>query len=155
MTRYAQGTSVSTDRSLGEIRKILARYGAMKFGLIDQPGSAAIGFEMQNRAVKIVIPLPKVEDCTKSPSGRARTRAQAEEAMRAEECQRWRALALIIKAKCEVVESGIITFEREWLPYLVLPNGQTVADKVAPELAGMFERGRVPPLLLDYDRDRR
>jgi hypothetical protein len=36
--------------------------------------------------------------------------------------QRWRALALAIKA----VESGIATFEEEFLAHIALPNGSTV-----------------------------
>ena len=39
--------------------------------------------------------------------------------------QRWRALALCIKAKLEAVECGITSFEEEFLAHVVMPNGQT------------------------------
>jgi hypothetical protein len=36
--------------------------------------------------------------------------------------RRWRALLLMIKAKVEAVESGVVTFEDEWLAHFVLPS---------------------------------
>jgi hypothetical protein len=48
--------------------------------------------------------------------------------------RRWRSLALAIKAKLEVVASGIATFDEEFMAHLVLPDGTTVGDRVTTEL---------------------
>jgi hypothetical protein len=48
--------------------------------------------------------------------------------------QRWRALGLVIKAKLESVESGIETFEKAFMPYLLLPDGKIVAEHVEAAL---------------------
>jgi hypothetical protein len=61
--------------------------------------------------------------------------------------QRWRALALAIKAKLEAVESGIATFEEEFMAYIVLPDGQTVGEFLSPQIEAAYSSGRMPPLL--------
>ena len=61
--------------------------------------------------------------------------------------QRWRALALVIKAKLEAVESGITTFEDEFLAHIVMPDGQTVATHIKPRIAEAYEGGRMLALM--------
>lgn len=63
------------------------------------------------------------------------------------ERQRWRALALVIKAKLEAVEAGITEFEEEFLAHIVLPNGGTVGQFMLPQVATAYETGQMPPLL--------
>ena len=58
--------------------------------------------------------------------------------------QRWRALSLCIKAKLEACESGITTFEEEFLAQLVLPGGVTVAEKIMPSIMS----GKMPKMNL-------
>jgi hypothetical protein len=60
----------------------------------------------------------------------ARTADAAEKAWEQVTRQRWRALALVIKAKLEAVTSGISTFEAEFLANTMLPDGRTVGDVV-------------------------
>ena len=61
--------------------------------------------------------------------------------------QRWRALALIVKAKLEAVEAGISSFELEFLPYPMLPNGGTVGAWALPRIALACATGQMPPML--------
>lgn len=56
----------------------------------------------------------------------------------------------MIKAKLEAVESGISTFDTEFLGHLVLPNGQTVADAVVPRVVEAYETGAMPALLPEH-----
>ena len=60
---------------------------------------------------------------------------------------RWRALYLIIKAKLEAVESGISTIEREFFYDVVLPDGRTIGEFMAPQLETVYETGQMPTLL--------
>ena len=62
--------------------------------------------------------------------------------------QRWRALLLVVKAKLEAVEAEIATFEEEFLPHIVLPNGRTVGEMALPEIERAYQGGRTPALLL-------
>lgn len=61
--------------------------------------------------------------------------------------QRWRALALAIKAKLEAIASGISEFEDEFGMWMVLPDGSTVRDHVKPAVAVAYDTGTVPALL--------
>ena len=147
MTRYASDTSVSTDRSRSEIETTLRRYGATAFLYGWQDGRAAIAFEMNGRRIRFILPMPDPADFAKTPTGRQRTasaqQAEYEQAVR----QRWRALALVIKAKLEAVESGIAVFEEEFLAHIVLPDGSTVGQWIAPQLETTYRTGNMPPML--------
>jgi len=153
MARFAQGTRVSSDRSKAEVERTLSRYGADQFAYGVDGDRAVIGFRMKgadgHRMVKFEVPLPRLEDFSSTGrSGRARsaatTRTEHDKAVR----QRWRAVALIVKAKLEAVEAGITTFEQEWLAYVLLPGGETVGDRALLEVAKAYEKGEPPRLLL-------
>lgn len=51
MPKYAEKTGVSLDQSLAEIRRTITRYGAAKFGYVQEEDSATIAFEMRDRRV--------------------------------------------------------------------------------------------------------
>lgn len=111
-------------------------------------GQAAIMFEASHRRIKMTLPLPDPKAFEKSPKGRKWTKDQGLKAWEQAGRQRWRALALVVKAKLEAVESGVATFEQEFLAYTVLPGGKTVADTVLLEVAEAYETGKVKSLLL-------
>jgi hypothetical protein len=112
-------------------------------------------FQADNRHVRFELPLPDRNDKaythhaprssyrTPKPRTAADAAKQWEQACRT----RWRALALVIKAKLEAVASGITTFESEFLAHIVLPDGRTVGGWIAPQLAVAYERGGMPPML--------
>lgn len=82
-----------------------------------------------------------------------RSRAEIETVLRtaaydSEVRRRWRSLALAVKAKLEVVATGISTFESEFLAHIVLSNGATVGESVVGEIQAAYETGTTPPLLL-------
>lgn len=145
--KYASHTSVSVEKSRGEIEWVLKRYGAGSFAYMSQGNIAAIAFEVQNRRIRMVIPLPDPKDFERNKKGHVR---KAELALRSWEqsCrQRWRALSLVVKAKLECVESGVATFEQEFLPYTLLPDGKTVGEWALPQVKKAYELGKMPPLL--------
>ena len=147
MTRYAEGTTVTSAKSKAEIEATLGRYGADQFIYGWMEDQAVVGFRMHERQIKFVLPLPGVADFTETPTGRARSidaqRTEYEKATR----QRWRALALVIKAKLEAVESGITEFDDEFMAHIVLPSGETVGSWMKPQIAIAYDSGDMPPLL--------
>jgi len=54
---------------------------------------------------------------------------------------------LVIKAKLEAVETGITTFQDEFLAHIMLPDGSTVSEFVGPQLEIAYENGEMPRLL--------
>ncbi|MDB2220673.1 Uncharacterised protein [Mycobacteroides abscessus subsp. abscessus] len=149
MPKYAAGTEVSSDRSRAEIERTLNRYGAKQFMYGWDENRAIVGFVIHNRQVRFVLPLPDANDreFTRTPTGRTRAANQVREAYEQAVRQKWRALALVIKAKLEAVASEIVTFDAEFLAHLVLPNGQTVGDSVMPAVAEAYATGVTPQLL--------
>lgn len=151
MATYAKDTSVSSDRSLTEIRNTIRRYGASGFAYMERDDSASVAFEYANRQVRFQIRFPDPDDpaFTRTPTGLNRTesaaRVEHEKAVR----QRWRALALVVKAKLEAVEAEIATFDQEFLPYLVLPGGRTVFETVGEQVAQSIESGVPGRLMLE------
>ncbi len=157
--RYAESTSVPVERSKAEIERTLTRYGASQFmSGWDAGGKAILGFVLDGRMVQMNLQLPSIHDPKfhRTPTGRTRKRNDAAERAWEQECRsRWRALALVVKAKLEAVESGISTFETEFLAHIVLPDGKTVGGWIAPQLDAAYGSGKMPgklPLLTEGRR---
>jgi hypothetical protein len=147
MNRYASQTSVSPDHSRAEIERTLVRYGATGFMYGWSDKGAVIGFQMNGRQYKTILKLSKKDVFLRSEKGRRRTTLQAQIAWEQATRQRWRALALVIKAKLEAVASEISTVETEFLPWMVLPNGETVSQWMMPQLDAIYQSGKMPPSL--------
>jgi hypothetical protein len=154
MSQFAANTSVPVEKSRAEIETILTRYGATHFGYMVDPKRAIVMFQAKGRHVRFELPLPdrNARQFTHRRDRRTGIEKQLsptaaygawDQAVR----QRWRALALVIKAKLEAVESGITSFEAEFLAQIVLPNGTTVGGWIAPQLAAAYETGGMPPML--------
>jgi len=149
MSRYAKDTSVSVAKSKAEIEDIVQRYGANGFLSGWEDDRAFVQFKMQNRLIKINFQLPdrNSREFTETPSRRwARDEDAALKAWEQACRQRYRALALYVKAILEAIESGIITFDEGFLPHIVLPNRQTVAQWIQVE--AVYESGKMPQKLL-------
>lgn len=153
MSRYASNTTVSSQASRQEIERILERYGADQFMYGWQENSAVVAFRAHGRRIRFILPLPDKNEKRFTHFKRGgywtpRTSADAiqkeyEQAIR----QRWRALALVIKAKLEAVESGISEFEDEFLANIMLPDGGTVGEFMRPQVAEAYRIGTMPSLL--------
>jgi hypothetical protein len=155
MSRYAANTEVSSSRSRDEIERTLERYGADQFLYGWRDTNAVVGFRMKDRHVRFVLPLPSKNDKAFTEyESRGKLWLRTEEAARKlyEQAvrQRWRALALVIKAKLEAVETGISEFEDEFLSNIVLPDGKTVGEHVRPMVAHAYATREMPSLLPDY-----
>ena len=148
--RYAAGTDVTVDRSKAEIEHVLTRYGADAFMYGWEGTSALIGFRYSGKMVRFILPLPDrgSDEFHLTPSGqRRRTADAAEKAYQQAVRQRWRALALIVKAKLEATETGITTFEEEFLSYIVLPDNSTVGEYMLPQIESAYQNGEMPRML--------
>ena len=149
MPKYAAGTEVSSDRSRSEIERTLRRYGATAFAYAWEGSNAQIAFKLADRQIRFRLPLPAPQsrEFTLTPTGRERSAPAAEDAYEQAVRQRWRALALVIKAKLEAVEAGISTVEDEFMAHIALPDGRTVGDWLGPQLTAVYAQQAMPALL--------
>lgn len=152
---FAEKTTVSPEKSKAEIEGLLRKYGADQFmSGWERESRAVIGFRCQNRLLRfeLAMPDPKERRFTHVKHKghyfeRQRSDAQAAEAYEQEIRRRWRALALVIKAKLEAVETGIASFEHEFLAHIVMPDGKTVGQHVSPQIEVAYATGKMPRLL--------
>jgi hypothetical protein len=149
MGKFAEGTEVSVEKSRAEIEGLIIRYGATSTAFMNGPGRAMIAFEAKGRRVLFELPLPDIASRSFDKDGRGSVRTAEKRQIAWEQAcrQRWRALALVIKAKLEAVETGISQFEDEFLANIVMPDGQTVSSHVRPRIAAAYESGNMTPLL--------
>lgn len=149
MAKYAQNTDVSSDKSKAEIEKTLKRYGADGFMYGWQESKAMVAFNMSGKHIKFILPMPdrNSEEFTMTEQGRERAENAQEKTYEQATRQRWRALALVIKAKLEAVESGISEFQSEFLANIVLPDGSSVGDFMIPQVENAYKNGKMPKLL--------
>lgn len=151
---YAQGTTVDPSKSQAEIISTLRRYGAAGFMFgqdTDDTGKTAgmVSFRAHGRTVRFLLPLDiDREQFRWSPNRRTRRDdSQIDELVEGEHRRRWRSLALAIKSKLDVVETGISTFEEEFLAHIVLPDGSSVGQWVAPQLEAAYQQREMPKML--------
>ena len=121
-----------------EIERIICRYAGRdaEFSSGRMAGQAAILFVAHGRKVKFVVRMPTAEEAEigarrkNAVAGSLVAESRKEEWIERETRRRWRCLLLAIKAKLEVVETGISTFEEEFLSHIVVEDGKTVYEKI-------------------------
>ncbi len=148
---FAEDTKVPIERSKAEIESMLIRYGADQFVSGWGEAEARIQFRANERYIRFVLPIPKKDEARFTQHARytwkRRSEAEAVKAWEQELRRRWRALALVVKAKLEAVQSGIVGFEDEFMAHIVMPDGKTVAEHARPMIAQVYETGKVTALL--------
>lgn len=149
MADYAKGTTVSAARSRAEIEEQLDRFGTGGFMTGRDGREVFVAFKARGRqiAFRLTLPDPEDERLGLTPTGKRRSRTAQQDAYRAEERRLWRALAMSIKAKLVGIEEGIETFEQAFMAHVVMPDGLTLGQHVAPKIEDAYRSGRMPPLL--------
>jgi hypothetical protein len=165
MALFAEGTTVSSEKSRAEIETLLRRYGADQFMSGWSGRRAVIGFRAAQRNIRFELTLPDPKDPTLQSKRRPYRRSYYNSATQrrestiagasgdkyeAEVRRRWRSLALVIKAKLEAVSTGITTFEAEFMAHIVMPDGKTIGEHVTPAIAAAYETGMVRGLLPEW-----
>src|SRR5258708_2375284 len=124
MTRYAEGTTVSVDRTQGEIRQLLLRAGATHYAVGEAPEKAMVQFALGGRHYRFEVIRPSIDDVqgfySRTPTNGWNW------AVDAEWRRRWRARLLWIKAQIEFAEGEPGALEEAMLAHLVLPDGRTL-----------------------------
>jgi len=129
---FAKNTKVSVLKTQAEIQALLLTKGATQFALDWE--KQKILFNLKGKIVRFGVPKPNRKDFELTPTGRERTEISIDEFYFQAMKQRWRQLLLVIKAKIEAIEVGITTMEEEFLSYFVTHTGQTIGEKLIPQL---------------------
>ena len=113
---------------------MLTEYGATGFRCAWEDGRAAITFTAGNRRFRFVLALPGSAGDLLQPRRRGASAKSPEEISR----QCWHKLSLLIRAKLDAVASGIVTFDEEFLAYMILPGGATVFQRAEPAITTAY-----------------
>lgn len=125
---YAHGTKVPVSQSVAEIERLIMKYGGDQFLSGWRDDSVQVMFRINQRMLRFRVPIdPDISD-------RERRR-------------RYRCLLLCIKAKFEVVETGIEEFDEAFLANIVMTDGSTVGEWAREQVDQMYLGGKMPPLL--------
>ncbi len=153
MRHYAQDTKVSPTSSVEQIRRLLTNAGSRGFAFEEVEEYAQIAFQLHDRTIRFKVQYPSPDDrqfTHTEVQGWEREPRKARELWERAIRQKWRALHLMVKAKLEAIASGIVTAEKEWMPYTVLRTGQTVSEWVEEQQTAhaMLEPGeRLPNVI--------
>lgn len=138
-SHYAQDTKVPIERSQGEIRTMLLKRGSVNLGFAEKADRFVLAFTMNQRQVVFAVKLPA------RPSEKA---TQASIKTYEQLCRaKWRALVLCLKAKFVTIESGVTSFEDEFLAHIALPNGSTVGAEMKEHIEYAYTQNKMPDLL--------
>jgi len=151
VTRYAEGTSVTSSRSVEEVDRLLSRYGADGFFYTRADGKAMIGFRHEGRMYSMRVPLPDPtsRDFTHTPTrGTRRDENSARAAYEQEVNRRYRALVATVRGLLVGVAEGIVRLDQAFFAWVVMPDGRTLAEVAGPQLDRAYETGVMPRLLL-------
>lgn len=127
---FAERTKVPVEETILDIRRTVNRYGGEQFVFGVAEEKIVVGFTKDGRQVRFQV----TQDSLDAQSNR----------------QKARALLLVLKAKLEAVESGVMLFEDEFLANIVLPTGRMVGQEVRERIAYAYSTGETPALLPDY-----
>lgn len=143
-------TSVAVEKSQGDIRKLLADFGAdqFQFGEGTKPNRwAGVTFRHDSHVVLIRVDLKEPDEkLLKAKADRARTRTLRDfrnEHWDQEARRIWRVLYWSLKARMVAVEEGVETFEQAFLAHLQNPTtGLTLWQHIQPAIdQGAFRIG--------------
>lgn len=128
---YAETTKVGIGETKADIEKLMLKAGASAFGIVQDGPKAQVMFRLKKRMYQFAIIIPALPQPARA---------------------RWRALLLVLKAKIEAVDSGITSLEDEFLAQTMMSDGETVGQKINPQIEENYRIGRTPQLLLSGDQ---
>lgn len=126
-------TTVSVDKTIGEIQRALVKAGASQV-TIDYADGHAVGFTFvlsgvtkAGAAYTTPFRLPANVDGVAEALGRARVAARYRKTDHVRRVA-WRILKDWVEAQLAVIEAGLARPEQVMLPYAVTPDGRTLSE---------------------------
>lgn len=125
-------TKISTDKTVGEIQKMLARAGARAIlSEYDNDGSiSSVSFKMLVNDSEIGFRLPIKPSRVLAV---LRTQRGVEPRYKTEEHARrvaWRIVKDWVEAQLAIIETKMVKADQVFLPYAITPNGETLYETI-------------------------
>jgi DNA polymerase IIIc chi subunit len=147
---YAKGTKVAIETTDQQIKTMLRKAGATAYATFEDGNGASIAFRLNDLNIRMALAMPDrfsnefVMKTVNQYGGQAPRSEDAAEKLWEQACrERWRALHLCVKAKLEAIAAGVETFEDAFLAHVMTETGETVGERVRPQLAAIV-KGNAP-----------
>jgi len=140
MTRFAEHTSVPIGRTRAEIDDLLRSWKATGIQWTDDYEQKRVvlrfhwPWKEQRFVARFLLELPRPKTAAWSGPTQKQLDARADQETRTA----FRTLLLWLKAALNAVESGIVSAEAVFLPWLEGADGVTVAETILPRLGDML-----------------
>lgn len=129
--------STSGERAIGDIQKLLRGFGCNKFGSMVDDGAQEImvQFEYRGRPVSVRASICGYASAwlREHPYTSRMRSSKAEHERKAMQVASTAVYSILrdwIKGQITAIETGILTFEGAFLGQIMLPNGQTVLERL-------------------------
>lgn len=124
-------TSVSAGRTVGEIQEKLAKAGARQ--ILHEYGDGgvvtALSFRIQTRFGEMSFRLPANIEAVEMVLRKQLARSRNPKPMHEQACRvGWRILKDWVEAQLALIQTGMVTIEQVFLPYLQDEQGQTLYE---------------------------
>jgi hypothetical protein len=127
--RYASNSKVPVRQTRQEIEKLLQKWGCRKVAFLDDYDAKIV--EIQFLWVdEEAHPWSAMFKVSVAPD----PSLSSEQKRDAEVRGRWRTLLYWLRSALDAIDAGVIQPEQVFLPFLVTPDGQTVADVMIPRM---------------------
>ena len=131
-------TEVPVVRSQDALRKLIQSHKGFGLAVISEQDPTGQDNSLEGFQAKVMIDAQpvviKIMAKVKMP-GKYWSDRQKEDFKQQEERRIWRVIYYHLKSVFEASDSGVMEFRELMLPYIVTPNGETVASQILPRLA--------------------
>jgi len=134
-------TEVPVDRSQAALRKLIQAHKGFGLAVISEQDPQGREASVEGFQAKVMIDQTP---CVVKIMAKVRRVGNREQ----EERRIWRVLYYHMKGIFEAADSGVMEFRTMMLPYIVTPNGMTVAEQIMPRLQ-LVLTGKMPKLLTE------
>jgi len=137
---------LESSRLRSQIESRLLEAGADQLGVAVEQARVSFSFRLDNVVFRLTARMPDRDDpqLIRTPSGRTRTKAQLESALKAARVRTWKALAAWVGSCVEAADSGVMDLAQAFSWCVVLPDGRTTGEWLEEELGQAAASGRMP-----------
>lgn len=140
MARAFEGTTVPVERSREQIETMITKAGGARVSFISTGATTdAVLFWM--RGTWVTLPVKWEPAACAPPLTRSGVEWSRRDRMRA-----YRLVHAVVKVRLEAIRDGYETFQQAFLPYLLLPTGETVGEAYAARADHTWPKDSTPPI---------
>ena len=136
MSKFAENTTVSAEKSRAEIETLLRKHSIHDIAVMSMQGHSVIAFQRGTVSYRLSIAAinPDAHEFTHTRQNWLRSDSDKERLIAQENRRRWRAMLLVLKGKLVAAADGVVTFEQEFLAYAITADKRTVGEIIIPQL---------------------